>query len=94
MSVPRYVPVPGPPHERDAPPEEVEAFRTAQLRLTTAAGLGGLPQVTLPAVRREDGVIFALLRAVFAGHVFSCFINISLWQKKKKKRFYHFVGIR
>jgi len=27
-----------------------ETFRTAQLRLTTVAGLGGLPQVTLPVV--------------------------------------------
>ena len=48
--------VPAPPLEAGADPAAVERFRTAQLRLTTAAGLARLPQVTVPvpgAVKRH-----------------------------------------
>ena len=71
--------MPGPPHERDAPPKEVEAFRTAQLRLTTAAGFGGLPQVTLPAVRRErEGLL--LRCSLFV----ACFLRLQIFLAKKR----------
>ena len=46
-------PAPRPASESSATKKEAEAYRNAQLRLTTAAGCAGAPQVTIPAARAD-----------------------------------------
>lgn len=44
---------PGPAPERDMPADQVELFRQRAQRLTSIAGLGGLPQISIPALTAQ-----------------------------------------
>jgi amidase len=46
-------PGPAPKPASESTKKEAEAYRNAQLRLTTAAGCAGAPQVTIPAARAD-----------------------------------------
>jgi amidase len=48
---------PGPAPALDCTRVELEAFRSRAIALTSIAGLCGLPQVTLPVAKMEDGPV-------------------------------------